>query len=253
MLEQVLADDLLVGERAGGAADHALAAGDAGGVAHGLVGVEGDGGEVAFALAGDDVVVANFGAAADAAVAEDAGGVVDVDGERGVVVGHDRDGALAEADFVGARRRAAAWVSSSQSPDLLLAHAGRGVVREHQLVERFADCDDGLGVGVDDHAGLGLEDAGGLEGALADVAEADAADADGGLVLLMAERGDGDAGDARGVEDGGAVGDGDFMVVDGERSSGRVGGWIAGHACRSYALPRSRCRRGSCDLRDARA
>ena len=93
-LEQVLAEHALVSQRAGRAGDHAFAAGDAGGVAHRLVVVEGDGGVIALALAGDDEVVANLGAAADAAVAEDAGGVIDVDGERGIVRAEHRHGAL---------------------------------------------------------------------------------------------------------------------------------------------------------------
>jgi hypothetical protein len=66
---------------------------------------------------------------------------------------------------------------------------------------------------VNDHAGLRLEDTGGLQRALADVAETDAADADGGLVLLMAEDRDGDAEDARGVEDRCAVGYRDLLAI----------------------------------------
>ena len=201
LLEEVLAEDFLVGESAGGATDHALAAGDAGGVAHGLVGIEGDGREVALALAGDYVVVADFRTAADAAVAEDAGAVVDVDGGRGVVLGHDGHGALLEPHV----RREDAGLGclglKLAIAALLLTDARRRVVGEHELVECFADGLDGFGIGVDDHAGLSLEDARCLQGALANIAEADAADTDGGLVLLVAKDGNGDAENASSIED----------------------------------------------------
>ena len=250
VFKEGLADDLLVGEGAGWAGDHALAAGDAGRVPHGLVGVEGDGGEVAFALSRDHIVVPNLGTAADAAIAEDAGGVVDVDGDGGVVGLHDGDGALLEAVGGGQDTGGGGLGFEFAVVALLLADAGRRVVRQHQLVEGVAHGLDGLGVGLDDHAGLGLEDAGGLQGALADVADADAADADGGLVLLVAEDGDGDAGDARGVEDGGAMGDGDFDVVDRQShwSCVRRACVVVGHVRRS---PRSRCRRCRRDPRCA--
>jgi hypothetical protein len=69
----------------GGADGGALAAGDAGTLAHRLVEVKADAGAVALAGAADDVVALHLVAAADAAVAEDAGGVIDRDHGGGVV------------------------------------------------------------------------------------------------------------------------------------------------------------------------
>src|SRR6185312_7672246 len=71
--------DRLVGQRAGRAGLDALAAGDAGAVAHRVVEVERDPGGVALARASDDVVALDVVAGPHAPVAEDAGIVVDVD------------------------------------------------------------------------------------------------------------------------------------------------------------------------------
>ena len=78
-------DGDFVGERAGGTGDHALAAGNAGGIAHGRVEIEGDAGGVAFAGAAENEIVFDFVAAADAAVAKNAGVVIDGDGEGRIV------------------------------------------------------------------------------------------------------------------------------------------------------------------------
>ena len=61
----------------GWAGDHAFAALDAGGGAHGIIEIEADAGGGAFASATEDIVAFDFAAGADAAVAEDAGGVID--------------------------------------------------------------------------------------------------------------------------------------------------------------------------------
>ena len=61
----------------GWAGDHAFAALDAGGRAHGIIEIEADAGGGAFAGATEDIVAFDFAAGADAAVAEDAGGVID--------------------------------------------------------------------------------------------------------------------------------------------------------------------------------
>ena len=73
------AADRLVGQRPGRAGLHALAAGDARAGAHRVVEVERDPGRVALAGAADDVVALDVVAGPDAAVAQDAGVVVDVD------------------------------------------------------------------------------------------------------------------------------------------------------------------------------
>ena len=69
----------LVDERASGAGRHAFAAGHAGGLAHRVVQVEGDARRVALPGAADHVVALDVVASPDAAVAEDAGVVVDRD------------------------------------------------------------------------------------------------------------------------------------------------------------------------------
>ena len=76
----------LVGQRAGRAGGHALAAGDAARLAHRQVVVEGNARRVALAGAPDDVVALHVVAGADAAVAQDAGIVVHGDDRRRQVV-----------------------------------------------------------------------------------------------------------------------------------------------------------------------
>ncbi len=71
----------LVSERAGRTDGRAFATGDAGALAHRHVEVEGDARAVALARPADHVVVLDL-AGADAAVAEDAGGVIDGDDRR---------------------------------------------------------------------------------------------------------------------------------------------------------------------------
>src|SRR5205823_4138580 len=104
-LPRVGADEPAVGQRAGRARHHALAARDAGRVAHRVVEVEGDAGAVALAHAPDDLVVADLVAAADAAVTEDAGVVVHGDDDRGLVVaavaGGTREARALGAELLG--------------------------------------------------------------------------------------------------------------------------------------------------------
>src|SRR2546430_1141721 len=84
-LLQIDVDRALVGERAGGTAHHALAAAHAARRAHRQVGVENDARLRALAAAADHEVLLDVAAGADAAVAEDAGGVVHLDDRRRVV------------------------------------------------------------------------------------------------------------------------------------------------------------------------
>ena len=77
--------DRLVRQRPGRASSDALAARDAGRLAHRVVEVEGDARLVALAHAADDLVVAHLVAAADAAIAQDTGGVIHHDAQRGRV------------------------------------------------------------------------------------------------------------------------------------------------------------------------
>ena len=79
---QLLAQDFLIGQRTGWARDHALPARDAGRASHRHVGIEGDCGRVALALTSNDKVVANLRTPADAAIAQDTGGVIHHDAQR---------------------------------------------------------------------------------------------------------------------------------------------------------------------------
>ena len=79
------ADHGPVGQGPGRTGNHALAAGHAARAAHRIIEIEGDARRVALAHPAQDLVVPDFIAAADAAVAENAGVVVDADQERRIV------------------------------------------------------------------------------------------------------------------------------------------------------------------------
>ena len=95
---QLGSDNALVGERAGGARHHALAAGNARRLAHRQIVIEGDAGLISLAAAGQHPVVPDLVAAANAAVAQDAGLVVDRDHRRRIVLSARR-GAARKAGF----------------------------------------------------------------------------------------------------------------------------------------------------------
>ena len=96
----------LVGQRPGRARRDAFAAGDARGLAHRVVEVERDPGGVALAAAADDVVALDVVAGPHAAVAQDAGVVVDRDHGVGVIDAAAL--ALGQLLLVLARRRTGA-------------------------------------------------------------------------------------------------------------------------------------------------
>ncbi len=99
------------------------------------------------------------------------------------------------------------------------------MIGHHELKEGFARAQDFFGIGDDLHAGLDRADARGGEDARAGVHDAEAADADGSLVLQMAKRGDVDAVHARGIEDAGAGGYADGTAVESDVDhSGRCQG-----------------------------
>ena len=209
----LLADYFFVGERAGGTGDHALAATHARRAAHGIVHVEGDASVVAFALASDDEVVAQIRAGAHAAVAQNAGGVIDQNGERRIV--------LAAADFAHRIARVRDAIIMRQFFQFaiggaLLADARRGMVGDQHLQQSLARLAHRLAVSADHHAGIGAADAGGGVGALVDIHYAHAANADGRFILLVAKNRNVDAVHARGIENRGAGGNGDFFAVNGE-------------------------------------
>ena len=95
----------------------------------------------------------------------------------------------------------AAIVSSSQSPLACWRAQGDGWSAISISTSVLRACCTGSTFGLDHHARLALADAGGGVDAGADVDDADAADADRGLVLLVAERRDRDPVEPGGVED----------------------------------------------------
>ncbi len=150
-------DDALVGERAGGAGHHAFAAGHARGIAHRQVVVEGDAGPETFAAAAEHVVVADLVAAANAAVAQDAGFVIDGDDERRIVLAARRQAAREArlGDAFQARQGFKFAVAR-----LALAGAGAGMVRHQQFDQRAARAHDLFGIGGDHHLLFGGAHAG---------------------------------------------------------------------------------------------
>jgi hypothetical protein len=99
------------------------------------------------------------------------------------------------------------------------------MIGHHQFKDRFARAQDFFGIGNDLHAGFDRTDAGSGENARAGVNDAEAADADGRLVLQMAKRGNVDAVDACGIEDCRAGRYTDELAVDSDVDhSGRYQG-----------------------------
>jgi hypothetical protein len=90
------------------------------------------------------------------------------------------------------------------------------MIGHHEFKENFTCAQNFLGVGDDFHAGLDRPDAGGGENASAGIHYAQAADADGCLILKVAKRGNIDAVHARGIEDARVGGYADGLAVDGD-------------------------------------
>src|SRR5262249_49078065 len=86
VLPRIGPDELAVGQRSGRARHHALAARDARRIAHRVAEVERNASGVALARAADDLVVANLVAGTHAAIAENAGVVIDGDDQRRLVL-----------------------------------------------------------------------------------------------------------------------------------------------------------------------
>src|SRR5437867_8542018 len=160
-LGAVVQDDVegaLVGEGAGGAAHHALPAAHAARLAHRHVGVERDARLRALAGPADHEVLLDLAAGADATVAEDARGMVDVDDRRRGVgaagVRARRESRVAEPGL----RRLGLELAIAGGP---LARAGRRMVGQEHLVQRPPHLPHALGVGPHLHAVLDGPDAGG--------------------------------------------------------------------------------------------
>ncbi len=95
------ANDPFVGQRARWAGDHALAAGNARGIAHRRIEIESDAGGIALAHAAEHEIIFDLVATADAAIAKNASVMVDSNGEgRGIFTACDS--AFGEARWRGA-------------------------------------------------------------------------------------------------------------------------------------------------------
>ena len=206
-------DYAFVGERAGGAGNHTLAAGDAGGIAHGRIEIERDASGIAFAHAAEYEIVFDFIATADAAVAKDAGVMIDVDGERRIVL-TACNGALGEAWFFDAGVSCVGLQFAI--PGVYLTSTGGGMIGHQKFQDGFAGAQNFFGIGRYFHARFDGPNARGGENTSAGVDDAEAADSHGSFVLQMAERGNRDAVDACGIENGSAGGDPDGLAVYGD-------------------------------------
>ncbi len=142
----------LVGQGAGGARDHAFAARDARRIAHRQVVVERDAGHEALASAPEHVVVPDLIAAANAAIAEDAGFVIHRDYQRRVVLPARRNAAWKArlGDAFQARQRLQLAIAR-----LPLARAGAGMIGHQHLDQSAPRPLHFVGTGVHHHVVLG--------------------------------------------------------------------------------------------------
>jgi hypothetical protein len=191
--------DGFVDEGSGGAHGGALAAGHAGALAHGGIEVEGDARPVALARPTQHLVVLQVVAGANAAIAEDAGLMVDGDHlgalvDRAMAAG----GKCVARDVVAARQGQQLVVA--RLPGARFAPARR-LVRRQQLDERRAVCLELRRGGAHLHVRLALPHARRGEHPLAHVHHAHATHADGKEPGIVAERGDLDAALAGGLPD----------------------------------------------------
>src|ERR1700722_512696 len=242
--------DRLVGQRAGRAGGDALAAGHAGRAAHRVAQVERDVRAEALAAAPDDIVALDVVAGADAAVAQDAGVVVDRDDRAGQA--HAAAGAARQPGFpVRARvaRGHAVAVGEFQQlvvggGDLLGVTLARRLVGQQQPGEHGAAALHLGGVRLDRHAALAGAHTGGGERGRAHVHHAHPAHADRVVPLVVAEHGDVDAGRLGGLPDRRSFRRGDLTAVDRERHGpgglrGRNRHSRSIRPPRGYANPRS--------------
>ncbi len=220
--------DRLVGERAGGAGGDTLAAGHARRRAHRVVEVEGDARRVTLAAAADHVVALDVVAGADAAVAEDAGVVVD---------GDHRVGQVGTAP-VGSRQVTGQHVVAVGQVEQQVV-AGRGLLRVG-LGCRLVD-DQQLGQGRpalfelrgrrgDLHALLAGAYARRRVRAASRVDHAHPAHAHRVVALVVAQHRYVDAGVLGGRPDGRALGDIELTTIDGQRDRVDLRRPIRGHS-----------------------
>src|SRR4051795_4519968 len=229
--------DRLVRDRAGRARRDALAARHARGLAHRVVEVERDARRVALARAADDVVALDVVARADAAVAEDAGVVVDRD---------HRVREVLAAPVTAGQDALLLWDVVLADVDEQLVVRGLGLLRilldrrlvdEQQLGELAAVAVELGRGGADLHPVLARAHARGGVDARADVDDAHAADADGVVALVVAQDRDLDALVLGGLPDRRALGNADLAAVDREADGADLGGGGGGdgHDCLSVS------------------
>src|SRR3954471_15722404 len=207
----MLPDYMLVGQRSRRARNHALTARYTRRSSHGVIEVESDAGLVSFILSTDNVIVAHLTAGADAAVAEDASGVVDEDAERGVIL-RPRLLALRITGFHDSKLLGETFQLAVAR--VLLPHARRWMIG-HQKLDDAGTCCFDLGRRRRDlQPRLYRADTCGCISSCPGIHHAQSAHRHRCLILLMAERGDRDPIQARGIEDRGTRRHGDITTVD---------------------------------------
>ncbi len=213
-------DARAVDQGAGRAGNHALAARDARRVAHQVIEVEGDPRAEPLAHPPDHLIILDVIAPPDAAIAEDAGGVVDRDDHRRIIarprrrrgesrsadgerLGHQLQLAIAVVAMLGARGGMIGHQQFGECldrpPDLVAFRKGLGVEgrgAEGGLEARLGG--DDLATG---HVGRDLAIAGRGQHALADVHRADPADGYRVHIFAVAKHRDLDADLRRRIED----------------------------------------------------
>ena len=191
-----------VGERTRGAGNHAFPAGNARGVAHRCVQVEGDPRGITLSHPPEDEIIFDFVAAANAAVTEDTSIMIDGDGERGIVTAASH-GSLRKTrltDARGFRKRFEFAITG-----LFLPRARRRMIGHQQLKQSLAHIQNLFRVSDHFHARFHRTHAGGGEYTRAGIHNAQTANAHGSLVLQVAQGGNADTVYARSIENGCSV------------------------------------------------
>ena len=229
--------DRLVRQRAGRARGDALAARDARRLAHRVVEVERDPRRVALARAADDVVALDVVARADAAVAQDAGVVVDGDDRVGVVLAAPVPAGELRLVLLHAVLADEHEQLVVGGRDLLGVLIDRRLVDEQHLGQLRAVSVELRGGRPHLHPVLARPNAGRGVHARAHVDDAQAAHADRVVALVVAQHRDVDARFLRRRPDRRAVRHGDRLAVDREADGLDLGGGRGrdGHVCLSVS------------------
>jgi hypothetical protein len=164
--------------------------------------------------------MSNLTASANAAVAENARLMIDSDGVGRIVLPARREPfgetRIGDAIVVGQGLKLAI-------AGFLLAGARRRVIRHQQFDDGSPRANHFFRIGANHHFVFGGAHAGGCQNSAAGIHEANAANSDGSFILLVAEGGDRDAIQTRGIEDGGTSGHGNCMSIDGQCDIAHIG------------------------------